>query len=378
MLKMCQHIRNGGIIFLSIENPMSTKKTSDKKDEKKEKEIKTSTIIYAAVFAILVFLVFIAAAIYGFGMDNKLIQKTAAIIPYPAAILGTDMITLNKLNDRTASVKRFYENQDFSDLGMRVDFNTDDGKKRLKIKEKYVLNKMIEDLIVENESKKRGIVLTDEIISQEVDRKIKEYGSESYLRENMARLYGWSVEDFKKNIVRPDMYQEKLLEYIKKNDPDFQKATDEISKAKNDLDSKQSFSEVAKRYSQGDSAKNGGLLGWFNVTQMLPEIAEVAFSLEKGKSSDIIESSIGYHIVKVEDKKNEDGVDFLKISQIFVRTETLGEWLGKQEKGMHIYIPLKDFYWDSEKLDVEFSSQDLKNFEENLQKNSPDDISVMF
>lgn len=353
--------------------------TNNKTEEKKkEKEVKIPTVIYSIAAIFLVYLASVAVAVYGFGWNNKIIQKTVEILPYPAAISGNHAITLEELNKRTNSVRMFYENQDFSDLGMRVDFNTDDGKKRLKIKEKYILNKLIEDQIMEKEAKKRGLVLTDEIISQEVDRKMKEYGSEDYLKENMARLYGWSIDDFKENIVKPDMYQEKLLQNIRENDSSFKKAKEKIEKAQKELDLKKEFSEVAQKYSEGDSAKNGGSLGWFSSDQMLPEIAEAVVSLDKGKTSVVIESSIGYHIIKMEDKKTEDQKDMFKISQIFVRTETLGDWLGKQEKDMKIYIPLKDYYWDRDSLSVEFRNRDLKDFENNLRKNSPDDVSVMF
>lgn len=357
---------------------MSANDKSEEKKKKKEKEVKISTVFYSIAAVVLIYLAFAAAAVYGFGWNNKIIQKTVEILPYPAAILGNHAITLDELNRRTNSVRMFYENQDFSDLGMRVDFNTDDGKKRLKIKEKYILNKLIEDQIIEKEAKKRGIILTDEMISQEVDRKMKEYGSEDYLKENMARLYGWSIDDFKENIVKPDMYQEKLLEDIHKNDSSFTKAKEKIEKAQKELDLKKEFSETAQKYSEGDSAKSGGSLGWFSADQMLPEIAEAAVSLDKGKTSAVIESSIGYHIIKMEDKKTEDQKDLFKISQIFVRTETLGDWLGKQEKNMKIYIPLKDYYWDKNSLSVEFRNRDLKDFEDNLRKNSPDDVSVMF
>jgi len=347
-----------------------------KKNKKETVEIKT--IIYAVIVIILLYLTIIGIAIYGFGIYNNLIRKTASIIPYPAAFLESDWISLDSLNNRTKSVKKFYESQDFSSLGMRVDFSTEDGKKRLKIKEKMVLNKMIEDKIIENEANKKGIILTKEIISQEVDRKMKEYGSENYLKENLMRLYGWSIEDFEEYIVKPDIYREKLFENIQKNDPSSKKSEEKIYAAKKDLENKSDFGEIVKKYSEGESAKNNGSLGWFNTNQMLPEIATAIFSLEKGKTSNIIRSTIGYHIVKIDDKKNENGEDMFKISQIFVRTTTITEWLINQEKNVRISIPLKEYYWDKKSLSVEFKNEEMKKFEENIIQNSSDDVSMAF
>lgn len=349
-----------------------------KKPEKKEKKIRAITIIYAIVIFLFAYIVVVGVLIYGFNKNNILVRKTAAIIPYPAALLEYNLISLKSLDDRTDSVKKFYENQDFSSIGMRVDFSTDEGKKRLKIKEKMVLNKMIEDRIIEKEAKKRGIVLTKEMVSQEVDRKMKEYGSENYLKENMARLYGWTIADFEEYIVKPEIYREKLFENIKKSEPSNKKAKEKILEAQKDLENKIGFEEVAKKYSEGESAKDGGSLGWFSADQMLPEIALTAFSLEKGRTSDIIESTIGYHIIKINDTKNENGQAMLKISQMFVRTITIAEWLTNKEKDMKISIPLKDYYWNKNSLSIEFKNEEMKKFEENILQNSPDDASMIF
>jgi hypothetical protein len=350
----------------------------DKKKEKKDRKVKTSTILYSVVVFVAAYLLFIGIMIYGFGKENALTIKSARLIPYPAAFLGYDTIFLGDLNNRTVSVRKFYESQDFSSLGMRVDFNTEDGKKRLQIKEKAILNKMIEDRIIEREAKKRGVVLNSEIISQEVDRKMKEYGSENYLKENISKLYGWTIQDFENYIVKPDMYRDKLAENIKKNDPEYKKAKEKITKAKTELKSGSAFGDVVKKYSEGESAKNSGSLGWFRADQMLPEISQAAFSLEKGKISDIIESAVGYHLIKVEDKKEENGENMLKISQIFVRVSPISEWLANQEKNTKISVPLKDYYWNKDTLTVEFKSEEMKKFEENILQNPSDDASMMF
>jgi len=64
------------------------------------------------------------------------------------------------------------------------------------------------------------------------------------------------------------------------------------------------FDELAKQYSEDPgSAKNGGSLGWIIRGQTVPEFEKAAFSLPKGATSDLVQSSYGFHIIRVDDKE---------------------------------------------------------------------------
>ena len=64
------------------------------------------------------------------------------------------------------------------------------------------------------------------------------------------------------------------------------------------------FAKLAKENSK-DSAEDGGDLGYFTKDQMVPEFAEAAFKLEKGQVSDPVKTQFGWHIIKVEDKRQK-------------------------------------------------------------------------
>lgn len=73
------------------------------------------------------------------------------------------------------------------------------------------------------------------------------------------------------------------------------------------------FAELAKKKSKDPAASEGGDLGYFTKDQMVPEFAEVAFSLEPGKLSEPVKSQFGWHIIKVVDKRARPIPEFDKV-----------------------------------------------------------------
>ena len=63
------------------------------------------------------------------------------------------------------------------------------------------------------------------------------------------------------------------------------------------------FYQMARENSDGPSASRGGDLGYFVEGQMVPEFNDFVFGSKVG-AIDLIETDFGYHVVKVDDKKD--------------------------------------------------------------------------
>ncbi|PTB96797.1 hypothetical protein C9994_05640 [Marivirga lumbricoides] len=78
------------------------------------------------------------------------------------------------------------------------------------------------------------------------------------------------------------------------------------------------FSELAFQYSEDPSAKaNNGELGWFTAFQMVYPFESAAYNTPEGEVSDIVRTKFGYHIVKVNERRETLGR--IKLAHIMLR-----------------------------------------------------------
>jgi parvulin-like peptidyl-prolyl isomerase len=75
------------------------------------------------------------------------------------------------------------------------------------------------------------------------------------------------------------------------------------------------FAELAKKYSEDPGSKDTGGEYTFPRGKMMPEFENAAFSLKTNEISDIIETSYGYHIIKLSEKIPAKKVDFDKVKE---------------------------------------------------------------
>ena len=167
--------------------------------------------------------------------------------------------------------------------------------------------------------------VTEEEVQERLEELKQQLGPE--FEAAMAQS-GFKSEEQLSQTLRISMLQEKaatesvevsaeeIKEYYDQMKPEIRAShilVDDVETAnevKKKLDEGADFAELATEYSTDPgSAPNGGDLEWFGAGVMLPEFEQAAYSLEVNQISEPVQSTYGFHIIKVTDKKEKEPIE---------------------------------------------------------------------
>ncbi|WP_053220445.1 peptidylprolyl isomerase [Virgibacillus senegalensis] len=162
----------------------------------------------------------------------------------------------------------------------------------------------------------------DDQVQEELDSLKEQYGDQF---DMVLQQSGFSDEDEFKEVLRLNMLQEQAVtEDIEVSDEEIEQRYENMktdlearhilvgdeetaNEVKQKLDDGGDFAELAKEYSTDPGSKeNGGELGTFGVGDMVPEFEEAAYNLEVDEISEPVQTSNGWHIIQVTDRKDAE------------------------------------------------------------------------
>ncbi len=105
----------------------------------------------------------------------------------------------------------------------------------------------------------------------------------------------------------------------------------QIKKIQEELKAGADFGELAKKYSQDlGSANDGGDLGYVTPGIFVPEFDQVLFEMQPGQVSEPVLTEFGYHLIKLNDVREQDAPDFDEMRDQLAATL-------RQEKAQALY-----------------------------------------
>lgn len=292
------------------------------------------------------------------------------------AVVNDDIITLSELD---SSFQPYQKRIDASYKGPDKDKVIADGHNR-------ILNRMVDNRLIEQRAKKAGIIIKDDevmdtiqdllrrknIPTEEFTKTLEREGTtlEAYrqdMKEQMTRMRLLRKELKAKTLVS----DEEIGEYYVKHRQEYEGKeavrikqilillppnTSRTMKIKLKADAEmirkrlmdgESFDLLAVQFSQGPSAATGGDVGFLDKGTMLPEVDAAAFQLSKDEISEVIVSTVGFHIIKVLDKRGA-GIKPIDVVREEIKAKLeedkmekkYEEWIAELRKKAHIEIKL--------------------------------------
>jgi peptidyl-prolyl cis-trans isomerase SurA len=151
----------------------------------------------------------------------------------------------------------------------------------------------------------RNRLLTSEVIREEVGRHI------TITREEEMKYY----EDHKQDYQRQEQValSSILVKTEGKKESELPELKAKAQKLHDRVKDGEDFGELAKRFSDGPTAQQGGFLGVYKKGELNKQLEEIVFKMNKNELTDVIDTAQGYLVMKVLEHYDEGIQPFTKV-----------------------------------------------------------------
>ncbi len=289
-------------------------------------------------------------------------SSSQAVVDRIVAIVNKEIITLSELEKATVHLKEEIE------AGNRLEKSV-----RSNELSRIALERLIEEMLIDQEAKKSGIKVTGKEIDGAIEEiKRRNRATQEDLEAALARD-GLTLTAFRKEVekkilrnkmvqwaikLEPNVEEKELRDFYLKNKDRYRTEVsyrpghilfrvpkegtpEEVRKIRAmcqkvlaKIKAGEDFGEMALIYSEDISSKDRGDLGQFKKGELLPALEKEVLQLKVGEVSGIVRTDFGFHIIHLLDRKGGDPIPFEEVKER-VRMDYLDE---KFEKALKQFL----------------------------------------
>ena len=226
-----------------------------------------------------------------------------------------------------------------------------------------VLESIVDNYVLLEKAEMDSVVVSDDMVDRQMDMRIQQLIQQAGGEQELEEAFGQSIiemraefrETFRDQIIGQEVRRQRLervnitrpevreffesipgdslpiipeqvaLSQIVITPPPLEDAEREArEKAAQIRDSivvhGESFEEMARRHSEDNTARNGGLIPMMPVTDFVSEYSAAAAALEPGEVSEVVRTAFGYHVIRL----NQRSGDSIETNNILITVDEQG------------------------------------------------------
>jgi foldase protein PrsA len=253
---------------------------------------------------------------------------------------------------------------------LREKYSGADLEKRLADLKSQLIDRMVEDLLLENQARKLGIEVKEEEINKRVDAIVAREPTviATYGEEELKRFVF-------KDLMKSQVLQREVQAFTHVEDKDVKEACladrgqareirvshilmragddaarTRLEQIRKEIDGGLAFEEAARKYSQDpNAAQNKGDLGFIARGQFVKAFEDAAFTLQVGQMSQPVKTELGYHLIRITGERSKEAANCEDMDEVTrgryydrvytqEREKRLKDYLAKLRKNVDIRV----------------------------------------
>jgi parvulin-like peptidyl-prolyl isomerase len=265
--------------------------------------------------------------VYKLDWQGDLINKVLEVVPLPSAKVNDQFISYPDYVRTLTAAEIFYAKQ--KENGMPKIPNTDEIKA-------LVMDRLVSDVLVYNLAQRYKINVSSEDINAKLEEVIQNKGSQEEAEKFLRTNYNFSLEDYKKYFIKPNLYYSKTNEAIIDDEAVNGEAKKKIQEALSKLRNGEDFVKASAAYSEDAKAQEAAAQENFLRGELPKDIEDLLFSSKVGDYTDILNLPDKFVIFKLINKDEDKGV--LTLQRILVKIKTIEDLIKIEKEKAQIKI----------------------------------------